>query len=120
MVAAATEPQIIHSLPGRIRLRIPPGAPPGLKQRLEQIPGVSRVEVNPLTGNALISFQPSATDPAALLEAARAHAESRTDGSEVDAAPQPTRRSSIAERAVSPAPELTRARIPVRGIDRNP
>lgn len=61
-----------HSLPGRLRLRVPhlqgrPGALATLKAGLDHTPGVQAVSVNPWGGSILIRFDPSAVTPEALI-----------------------------------------------------
>src|SRR5579884_3608981 len=59
------EPRVLHALPGRLRAHLPawPAAgPPEVERRVRRVPGVLRVEANPLTGNVLIHFDPGRID----------------------------------------------------------
>jgi hypothetical protein len=60
----------VHALPGRMRVRLTGWAPGGqcaVEARLRQVPGVHSVQANPLTGNVLIHFDPTATNEQTLL-----------------------------------------------------
>src|SRR5688500_4274079 len=68
-------PQVLHALPGRVRVRLPRRRPAGwarLEVRIRQSPGVRSVWVDRRTGNALVHFDPATTTPAELLSALRA------------------------------------------------
>jgi magnesium-transporting ATPase (P-type) len=71
---------------------------------------VSRVEANPFTGNVFIAFDPTVTNQHTLLAALQAL---RLNGAEASAVPPPVaaKRNQGGE---------GRARIPVRGLDRQP
>jgi hypothetical protein len=112
--ATAGPPRILHTLPGRLRVHLPTWPGDGalsVEQHLRRLPGVRRVAANPLTGNVLISFDPRTTSEAALLAALgepRDGAAPREDG------PLPP---VVDEEEQGP---LHRARIAVRGLDRDP
>jgi hypothetical protein len=60
----------MHSLPGRMRVHLTGWSREGhgaVEARLRQVPGVHSVQANPLTGNVLIHFDPTATDAQTLL-----------------------------------------------------
>ena len=60
----------MHSLPGRMRMHLagwPRAGQCAVEARLCQVPGVHSVQANPLTGNVLIHFDPTATDERTLL-----------------------------------------------------
>ena len=74
MLAAASRPQIIHAIRGRVRIHLPCwpiGDPRQIEARLLQIPGVRCVRANPRTSNVLIHFDPWSTCPATLADALR-------------------------------------------------
>ncbi len=75
-VIPVQEPYLVHVLPGRIRVRLSRANDPADARRVEQalldLRGVHGVTANPLTGNALIRFDPRATDARSLLAALRA------------------------------------------------
>jgi copper chaperone CopZ len=67
---AIEEPRLVHSLPGRMRMHLagwPRAGQCAVEARLCQVPGVHSVQANPLTGNVLIHFDPTATDEQTLL-----------------------------------------------------
>jgi Heavy metal associated domain 2 len=60
----------VHALPGRIRVHLagwPREGHCAVEARLRQVRGVHSVQANPLTGNVLIHFDPTATDERTLL-----------------------------------------------------
>ena len=113
--AVVEEPRLLHALPGRVRVQVPGWSGRGqrdLEARLRRTPGVRGAEANPLTGNVLIRFDPAATDARALLAAVRPLASELVGVPEDEPAPPP----ALTERHGA----LTRARIAVRGLDRDP
>jgi magnesium-transporting ATPase (P-type) len=63
---------VLHSSPGRMRISLPSAALSELMRpggSLADAPGVTRIEVGLLTGNALILFDPNRTDSRAILTA---------------------------------------------------
>src|SRR5260221_2378476 len=87
-----------------------------IEARLRSLPGVRAAQANPLTGNVLIHYDPAQIDEVGVLEAMRALC---TDLASIEAAargrPQ-TKPSAHAEREG----HTVRARIAVRGLDRDP
>jgi hypothetical protein len=64
MPSSADQLRILSLLPGRVRLHLPGGtAKDGdrIEDRLGRVPGVNRAQVNRLTGNVLIHFDPRRT-----------------------------------------------------------
>jgi Heavy metal associated domain 2 len=60
----------VHALPGRMRVHLrgwPLVGQCAVEARLRQVPGVHSVQANPLTGNVLIHFDPSATNEQTLF-----------------------------------------------------
>ena len=60
----------MHALPGRMRVHLagwPREGHCAVEARLRQVRGVHSVQANPLTGNVLIHFDPTATDERTLL-----------------------------------------------------
>lgn len=111
--AALAEPEVLHVTPGRIRLHLPDWSGQGqhgFETRLRQIQGVLSASANSLTANVLIRFDPAVADLKAILAAVRSIVP--TGEEEPDLA-QP---HVLHERAG----ETGRARIAVRGLDRNP
>jgi cation transport ATPase len=108
-------PQVLHALPGRIRVHLPAWPEGGrlqLEQHVRRLPGVHRVEANPLTANVLIGFDCRATNADTLL-AALGTVESAPAESPHAASALPV----VRERGPG---ILRRARIAVRGLDRDP
>jgi copper chaperone CopZ len=69
-LTAIEGPRLLHALPGRMRVQLagwPRGGHCAVEARLRQVPGVHSVQANPLTGNVLIHFDPTATDEQTLL-----------------------------------------------------
>jgi calcium-translocating P-type ATPase len=129
MTAAVAEaPHLVHSVPGRVRIHWP--GPLERQQRtveaqLRQLPGVRRVEANPLTGNILILYNLAATDESALVDAVRSLTTSQPTPAAPDRPPattgplpeeEPARLSMVRTRH----DHTVRARIAVPGIDRDP
>lgn len=135
-MAQTAQPYLLHALPGRVRLHLA-GWPDDDQRRAETtlaaLPGVQSAQANVLTHNVLVRFDPHVTDAPHLLAAARVlHA---ADGSgPAEAATQSG--ASGQERGVAhPARNVLadrprvlqegrgqakRARIAVRGLDRDP
>ena len=122
MGAAVAEPRVIHTLPGRVRIHVPGWAGQGrrgVETELRRLQGVQATQVNPLTGNALIRFDPAATDEAAILAAVRTLALDAASAPDDEPAPPPAQLAAppvLSERRGRSG----RARIAVRGLDRDP
>lgn len=130
----AESPHLLHALPGRIRVQLPQWSG-RLQRKLEaaicQLPGVRSAQANPLTGNVLISFDPAAIDQEDLLTALSAietetiSADQRADGATDRQAEEPAERPTTGAPAAPPVLKerqgrLRRARIAMRGLDRDP
>ena len=119
---AADQPRLVHAVPGRVRVNVPgwTGAWTGQRQietRLRQLPGVQAVQANSLTGNVVVRFSPGQTSESTILSALRA-LEPQWDQTESEVAdPRPAPPPVVEEKA---GPTRRRARIAVRGLDRNP
>ena len=134
-VALAPPPSLVHSVPGRVRVHLPDLSAENrreLENTLRHQPGIQSVQANPDTGNVLIRFAPGSTDPRAVLDMVSAAARrpapdtqiSHRNGYRNGQGPVPTP-------AIKPAPtsppavqeregQTRRARIAVRGLDRDP
>ena len=113
----AEELRLVHAVPGRVRLHLPGSSGQGLRHaevQLRQMPGVRSARANPLTGNVLVYFDPAATHEQAVRRAASSSlkevSEQDEDNRTLDLPP------ALQERLE----EKTRARIAVRGLDRDP
>ncbi|HEX8996521.1 MAG TPA: HAD-IC family P-type ATPase [Ktedonobacterales bacterium] len=117
-VAADADPHttvVVHSIRGRLRLHLPSwtGAEPRrVTQRLRALPGVTRAEANALTRNALLVFDPDATTEADLLDQLRLLQPEFATYREHEPETPPA--------AVRRTGNNVRARIAVRGMDRDP
>jgi calcium-translocating P-type ATPase len=131
-VAAPASPHVIRDLPGRLRLHVGDLSHEQLAH-LERVvagdPGVLEVSGRPATGNVRIRYDPALTGAATLLDAC----EQALGSTEMPAATAPAatprtrdepRRSSSVEVVTGMLREhagrFGRARIAVRGIDRDP
>ncbi|MDX6687737.1 MAG: cation-transporting P-type ATPase, partial [Baekduia sp.] len=120
------DPGVLHALPGRVRLRVPGWErddPDRLCAWLTGVPGVTAARASSATGNAVVRFDPGRTDADAILAALRRRPRR----------PPPTgRRRGAAEPPPAPSEQVRghgrvigvpghrRARIAVRGIERDP
>jgi calcium-translocating P-type ATPase len=114
-VAVAAEPRVLHATPGRIRVHIPDWPGHGqrtLEARLRAVAGVLSAQANTLTANVLIRYDPARTGAAKLVDALRSLLR---DGF-TDDTPAPAQPHVVHERSG----HTGRARIAVRGLDRNP
>ena len=118
-VAVVEKPCILHTIPGRVRVHMPGWSGQGkraLAAQLRQVIGIHSVEANALTGNILVHFDSTATNEQDILETVqklRLDTNIDTTGTPES---EPTPPPVIRERQG----EVMRARIPVRGLDRDP
>ena len=115
-VTVVESPVILHNaVAGRIRVHLPGWSGQGKKEvetQLRQIAGVEHVQVNAVTGNALIRFDPDQTNEqkiTALLKSLQFETTGLPDK-------EPPRPHMLHEREG----QKIRVRIPVRGLDRDP
>jgi cation-transporting ATPase I len=111
----AEVPSLLHVLPGRVRVHIPEWL--GQERRkiettLWGVQGVSGMQASALTGNVLIYFDPCVTNEQALLDVIRRLTFDTTAPPEEEPASPPVIREKQGK--------IIRARIAVRGLDRNP
>jgi len=67
---------VVHRIPGRLRVRIPPGVDaPGLTDAVSALPGVTSVVWSPLTRGVLVLYDRERADEAAIVSAIADHAE---------------------------------------------
>ena len=114
-VAVAEEPRVLHSLPGRIRVHLPGWSGQGkrdIEKQLRQVWGVRSVQANPLTGNILVQFDPAITNEQTIIELVRTI--------EVDVTSPPVKEPPPAHVLREQHKGTVRARIAVRGLDRDP
>ena len=114
-VAVAEEPRVLHSLPGRVRVHLPGWSGQsklGIEKKLRQVWGVRSVQANPLTGNILVQFDPAITNEQTIVELVRTI--------EVDVTSPPVKEPPPAHVLRERHRGTVRARIAVRGLDRDP
>lgn len=114
-VAVAEGPCVLHTLPGRIRIHFPEWTGQGkraIETRLRQIQGVRSVQANALTSNILIQFDPQVVSEHTILETVRILETDTTEQTNDEPSPPPVHCEREGKRV--------RARIAVRGLDRNP
>ncbi len=132
----AEEPVILHVLPGRVRVRVP-GWNGDNRTRIEadlrKLPGVRTAEANPATGNCLIRFDPAQTSADVLLSATQHMVrgllsppattmetlDTASPTETLDTAPSKLMRDQPSVFQEGRGPQQ-RARIAVRGVDRDP
>ncbi|MBV8954749.1 MAG: hypothetical protein JO179_11470, partial [Solirubrobacterales bacterium] len=135
---ARDAPRIVHSLPGRIRVHVPRwrGADlTALERRLTSVTGVRRARASAQTQNVLVEFDPDLIDSDSILVAMRklqpaARGARRGEGfrrrrAEDSSGSGAARGESGTGSDQAPSPREhrephRRARIAVRGIDRDP
>jgi calcium-translocating P-type ATPase len=121
--ARAAQVEVLHSGRGRLRVHLPGWRRATWYQaevRLRPLPGVRDFEGNSLTGNALVVFDPRATNHQTLLAAFGALC---PDPATTPAAlpPPVTTRAEPAPPALTPSPSTGQhARIAVPSLDRHP
>ncbi len=126
MTALAPEPTVLSSVSGRLRAHLADWSGLGqreLEHRVRRLPGVRRAEANPLTGNVLVTYDPAVTAGATLLDRLRDLALTLAAGRP----PTGATAEPATVRPEQPPPALRegagrhrRARIAVRGLDRDP
>ncbi|HZC04528.1 MAG TPA: HAD-IC family P-type ATPase, partial [Ktedonobacterales bacterium] len=120
MVTAPVNPEpqtpvIVHRLPGRTRVHLPLWTgkePRRVAQRLRALPGVTRAEASALTKNALLQFDPALVSEAELLAKINALQQEFASYQGQEASSPPTNAQQQGA--------TVRARIAVRGMDRDP
>ncbi|MGZ6641798.1 MAG: HAD-IC family P-type ATPase [Solirubrobacteraceae bacterium] len=119
MSATAAGPRIVHALPERVRVAVPEWqepAAPRLEQQLAAVGGVRRARASHRTRTVVVEFDPARLDAARIVELLRrlTRAPRRTAPR---APPHPRRpRSGVLVTHAS----ARRARVAVRGLDRDP
>ena len=121
-VATVREPHLVHATFGRMRMHCPALSGQNqreIENRLRGLPGIESVQANPDTGNILIRFCPARISDAQVLKAVRFSAAPDPAGGEIESrcfAPVPAAPPAVQEREG----QSRRARIAVRGLDRDP
>jgi hypothetical protein len=130
MSATVTDARIVHSLPGRVRVHLlgwNGERPDRLAAAIARVPGVSQVSASARTRNVLARYDQRKLDERRLLATiARAARRLGRDPHTRSATPPPARNHDPSTegrrtRRGNPVRRLpTRARIAVRGLDRDP
>jgi len=119
VTAVAEAPRIVHSLPGRARIHVPgmTAARVGeIEQQLTRLRGVIRARASSLTENVLVEFDVTRQDAQTIVERlSRLIARSSEAGGHPGCAPRSGRPSVLETRS-----SARRARVAVRGLDRDP
>ena len=115
--ALAGDLRVVHASFGRLRVHLPRWSGKGgrhITAALRRITGVTRAEANHVTNNVLIVFNPRLAHADRLLAALR--------GLRLDlrAAPEPDTYDTVPAVIEETVGRHQRARIPVRGLDRDP
>ena len=126
-VVLAQEPRLVHSVPGRVRVHLPELSVQNqrdLENTLRHQPGIQSVQANPDTGNVLIRFSAGLTDGRTVLgmvsAAARRPGSASRNGHRNGISPVPLPASAPPPAVEEREGQTRRARIAVRGLDRDP
>ncbi len=128
---AVEEPRLLHALPGRLRVQLPWWSgqhPRQLEAQLRQMSGVRSVQANALTGNILISYDAKLTGQQAILDALRAPVTETSEAGSAEAQREAPEQQAARSEPSPAAPHVLherngharRARVSMRGLDRNP
>ncbi len=113
---AIEKPQVLHALPGRVRIHLPEWSGAGkqaIEAHMRQLEGILSVHANVLTGNILVTFDPTRTDEQAILAA--------METLDLTQADEQTATSSSLPRAIrEKVGHTVRAHITVHGLAREP
>ncbi len=119
-VAVADEARLVHALPGRVRVHCPgiSGCDPrSVETDLRGLSGVHEAQANPITENVLVHFNPHLIDADAIVAAVRRLVQS-VRYEDIQTSPMAHARGP---RVIASGRGTTkRARIAVRGLDRDP
>ena len=132
--ASAVEPHLLRAVPGRTRVHVPGLSAhdvPAIETAIRRVPGVRAVEAQPLTGNVLVLYDRQVTNDGAILDAARAFERGVPHGMGPEggaATPASSEEKQAPSTAYTRSPRVIssgrgsakRARIAVRGLDRDP
>ncbi|HEY3947283.1 MAG TPA: HAD-IC family P-type ATPase [Solirubrobacteraceae bacterium] len=130
-MAVADDLRVLHSLPGRVRIHAPGIAEVGavsVEDAINRVDGVRRARANALTSNVLVVFDQERLDERRVLARLKSvvRATARRSGERRARRPAGGNSTRAAndvvvghEAATNPAPRR-RARVAVRGLDRDP
>jgi cation-transporting ATPase I len=109
------EPRLLHAVTGRVRVHVPGWSGQGkrlLETQVYRLQGIQRVQANPITGNVLVTFDPAILSRQVVLRAFQALDLASLNDQPVQATLPPVARDRRGK--------TVRARIAVRGLDRDP
>jgi cation transport ATPase len=113
-VAVADDIHVLHSISGRLRMHLPAWEGCGkrsIETELRQLKGVQSIQANDLTGNILVQYDPALTSEQAILATV-----CNLELNKADEPERPSQLPTVREKQGG----TVRARIAVRGLDRNP
>ena len=111
----AEEALIVHTTPGRLRVHMPGWSGQGerlLEAQLRKVQGVRSAQANPLTGNILLQFDAKTINEPTLLQTIQ--------GLDLAKLAEQPSRPDVPHAAREKQGKTVRARIAVRGLDRDP
>lgn len=109
------EPLVLHAVTGRVRVHVQGWSGQGkrlVEAQLHHIQGIRRVQANPATGNILVVFDPAIVSRQDVLHALHMLDLEHLNVQPAEPAPPPVAREKRGR--------TVRARIAVRGLDRDP
>src|SRR5262245_50435728 len=108
--------RIVHHIPGRLRLRLPPeAAGDALAEAIQRVPGVRGSAWSPRTRGLLVLYRPEPAVDAAILEVVREHGAVDGNGM-MDASPAAESAPTLGRTVISAFGEVdTRVRRVTRG-----
>ncbi|HXR64360.1 MAG TPA: haloacid dehalogenase, partial [Ktedonobacteraceae bacterium] len=112
---ANAEPRVLHTITGRMRVHVPEWSGQGrlqIENRLRQLQGVQHIQANPITSTILVVFDPELLSKQAILQEIQA-----LDLEQIKNLPVEPARPHVAREKQG---KTVRARIAVRGLDRDP
>src|SRR5437588_841276 len=115
-VAVADGLRVLHTIPGRLRVHMPEWegkGKRGIETELRQLQGVQSVQANALTCNVLVQYDPTLTNEQTILATVSTLELNRVDESDQ---PPPSPPPTVREKQGG----TVRARIAIRGLDRDP
>jgi cation-transporting P-type ATPase I len=119
MTRAAEPPRVLHSLPGRVRIHVPGMSSTGVgaaEQRLRRIRGVVRVSASSLTENVLVEFDSARLEPGTIVKRLARMVARPADSPSGGGHGSNRDRATVLQTRAS----ARRARVAVRGLDRDP
>lgn len=111
----SAEPRVLHTITGRVRVHVPGWTGQGKQQieaQLRQLDGVRRLQANPVTGTILVTFDPAILGEQTILQTVQ-----KLDLEHLNRQPAAPASPHVSREKRG---KTVRARIAVRGLDRDP